>query len=710
VDWVRTSFDRQSVAWLNDFAPSFTVEAAATTRTPARFTGANLPQLGQEIQAVGNKLYSITEIARSTVRSFRDRMKENVLPPRGESVSFSSRLIFGDAKLNDRRTDELFVAWTGYDGEVQPPTSKSQAPNHLTSSFQPSTPRAERESIRSHGQSKQFSFGTAAVRFGTSYFPYSTLGENFDFQKLPGMDRESFWPLAADTVTHWQLFADDIRRDLRLAKAMGFQLIRLHHLELLAPSANPTRQEYLDFLFGELRHLQLKAMLDIYASPEQITGLLTRYGDVVDSVELENEILIWGIPLDRPEEWKQLYAAIRKAAPHVRVHFTSYNNTGMFDRLTALGVNFDRVCLHSYIDTLDAIPSARGYSLALSSYASKVGKPPLITEWNWRGLTRMTEGERAKIYPQIIEGAIGTRGIPDFYQFQFNETLCPNPRVGRGNILRHYELLHLSRRLKPEALVLMDLIRKYSAPDDPLREIPVSFPTKYYNEKRGSVAEISIRNDTKRVQHLRVAVEAPNSLEVRLKSPAELSLRPGQQSRLACSVGVPKGEPGFYYAFARIENDRGQARYAAIEIQNAGQPKFDSAPPDFDWSRPTTVVYGDGAPVLEVETAIGIAETLESASGRQADAAQVSDVPGPALTNHNLVIVGTAASKQLASGMNSPTPTRALLITGGDPEVVEKAGMEFILSYWKNAKDSAARRVGLVTRDLPRGGDAAKLP
>src|SRR5205814_5890035 len=167
---------------------------------------------------------------------------------------------------------------------------------------------------------------------------------------------ESFWPLAADTVNQWRLFADDIRRDLRIAKAMGFALVRLHHLELLGPIEKKVRQEYLDFLFGELRHLKLKAMLDVYASPEQITELLKRYGDVVDSVEIENEVLIWGIPLDRPKYWNEVYDAVKSVAPQVQVHLTGYNNTGMFDRLAALGVKSDRVGLHSYLDSLEAIP------------------------------------------------------------------------------------------------------------------------------------------------------------------------------------------------------------------------------------------------------------------------------------------------------------------------------------------------------------------
>ena len=50
------------------------------------------------------------------------------------------------------------------------------------------------------------------------------------------------------------------------------------------------------------------------------------------------------------------------------------------------------------------------------------------------------------------------------------------------------------------------------------------------------------------------------------------------------------------------------------------------------------------------------------------------------------------------------------MVTGKNSREVEDAGMDLILRYWRFAKDSAARRVGLARKDLPRGGDAAKLP
>jgi len=694
VDWIRTTFkEGPTVAWLNDFAPSFTVQSAGTARTPARWTGANLSQLGQEVQSSKEKLYSITEIARANIRSYRDRLKENVLPPTGESVSFSSRLVFGDDTRDDKATDQMFVAWTSYNEQ------------------------------KSSGATNEVIFGTKSVRFGTSYFPYSTLGENFDSIKLPGMDRESFWPLAADTVNQWPLFADDIRRDLRIAKAMGFQLIRLHHLELLAPIEKKIRDEYLDFLFGELRHLKLKALVDVYTSPDQIKDLLKRYGDVVDSVEIENEVLIWGIPLDRPKQWNEIYEAVKSVAPQVQVHLTGYNNTGMFDRLRALGVKFDRIGLHSYLDSIEALPSARGYALALSSYASKIGKPPLITEWNWRGLTKMTEQERAKIYPQIIEGAIGTRGIPDFYEFQFQETLCPNPRLGRGNILRHYELLHLSRRPKAEAVVLMNLIRKYSAPEDALRVLDVDSPIVHLSDTRPGWADLAINNLSKEPQDLSVTLEPQAGLEARIRTNTTFQLAPRPESfkekplpvgvaagpfekLLPIDLTVTNGEPVFYYCFVRIESKSGLLRYGLIQARNEGAPKFTAAAPKVDWTKPVSVVYGKEAPILEVETAIAIAETLESAMGQDVDAVQADKLQPGDRDRNTLILVGTKESNALVATKKDSS----LVITGKDSSAVEKSGMAFILSYWKNAKDSAARRVGVVEKELPRGVDAARLP
>lgn len=710
LDWLRAdAVEGGSVLWLNDFAPSFTVldESRRNPFRQPRYQGANLPQLGREVQTDGRACLFITEIARDNIRTFRDRLAENVLPEPGDSVRFRSRVLFGSERLSDAASDAAFVGYTGY------------------------------MRIGAASNAVRVEFGVPAVRFGTAYFPYSTLGENFDRLKLPGMDREAFWPLAADTVLRWREFADEIRRDLRLVKAMGFEVVRLHHLELLAPIPESTRREYLDFFFGELRQLRLKAMLDIYASPEAVAALVRRYADVVESVELENEILIWGIPLDRPEEWTRAYHAIKQAAPHVQVHLTGYNNTGMFDRLQRLGVPFDRVALHAYTDAPEAIPSGRGYALALASYASKVGKPPLITEWNWRQFTRLPPDERARLYPRIFESALATRSIPELHQFQFNETLAPNPRTGRGNILRHYELLQLSRRLKPEAAALINVMRQYVAPDNPLRVLDVPPVTARLNESGQGRATVTVRNVGSNSLRLRAALETCGGVESRSDGELARALAPGETWIMPVELRLRAPTPGFYHAFVRLEGDNGFLRYGWIEARLPGAPKLDlstnaavvyprgvAAELDWPWTSPVAVVYGTNAPVLEAETAIAIANTLESAVGQPVDYWQADTVPSELWRANAIILVGTPASHPdvaRASALagrarafvvrltDSGAPPR-LIVGGVDSLAVEEAGMDLLLRWWRSAKDSAARRVGLVAKELPRGRDPARLP
>jgi len=725
VDWLRSTFANNSttVVWLNDFAESFTVRQAAAEKRPARYLNANIPQLGQEMQTAVGSLYSITEIARSNIASYRARFIENVLPLRGEKVSFSSRLIFNNAPLADTSVDDMFVAYAGY---------------------------AEQ---RRMNEGTRVSIGVPFVRFGTNYFPYSTLGENFDMLKLPGMDREAYWPLAADTVTEWRLFADDIRRDLRIAKAMGFELIRLHHLELIAPLDAKVKTEYLDFLFAEMRHLGLRALLDVQMSPEETAGIVARYRNLIDGVEIENEVLIFGINENRQTYWNAVYDAVKKVAPEMRVHLTASTNTEMFTRLAQLGGKTDRIGAHSYMDSLDAIPSARGFALAAANYATKAGKEPVITEWNWRGLTRMTPEARAKAYAPIFENVLKTRSIPEFYQFQFNESLAMNPQTLKG--IRHYEPIWLSRRPKPEAFELMRLVKEYSAPTAPNHMLAVAHEVVTLDANGRGVAQFRITNTSLRALKLRASIETPSNAVATLQSektainlapnafvtvPVSIAIKETSAAKTPAETRTRKGAlPGFYHIFLRLEGEANLVRYGWAEARFAGAPEIDKSTKsevqyidgafDYDFNRPLAVVYGDDASVLELETASALVNSLESATGRPVGIYQLSDLPADMRARGALVVIGISKTNPLipsvagnlshdvsgAKQFVARVPADAahgdlLVVSGASAQDAEKAAMDLIVRYWKYAKDSAARRIGLVAKELPSGGDPAQLP
>jgi hypothetical protein len=653
LDWLALDFGTSAALILNSFNQLSTAldDTQSVRNKSPRFLGASLPQFKNEARNVGGSLYLIGEFAREN-RPYRDRFVESRLPDLGRTIRYDQRIAFTKAMPARETADRDFTAYNTWIGRT-----------------------ADRIEI-----------GVPGVVFGASYFPYSTLGENFGELKMPGQQTDAFWPLSADTVTRWKDFAPDIRRDLRIAKAMGFSVIRLHYVDVIAKLPEATQFEYLDLLFSELRRLQLRAMFSTaftYWSPEQIAARVARYQDVIDRVEIENEVLIWGIPLDRPQYWGRVYNAVKQAAPKVKVHWTGHLNTGIFDRMDDLRVPYDTVSAHSYIDALDAIPSGRGFALAVGNYAARKGKDAIYTEWNWRGLTRMTPEARARIYPPIMENLLATRSIRELYPFQFQQTMCVNPHTRKG--IRQYEPLWLSRRPKPEGFELMKLIERYSAPDTPVRAIAADHPVVDLAGSQGEL-RFRIRNSGMQAMTLQAVAETDDVLRAQLSS-ERITLGPGETRDLRVQVTLAAGAaPGFYHVFLRLQGDRALLRYAWGEVRKTGQPEGAA----FDVNRPIAVVYGENAPNIEMEAAYLLAATIESASGRPVALYSSQDIP--AGETGTLIAVGKTQN------------TAALTIAGYDQAV------EFALRYWLRAKDSGARRVGLVKKSLAAGADVANLP
>jgi hypothetical protein len=736
VDWINTQLaDGTSIAWLNAFAPSFTVHHDATAKRPARWVGANTAQLGQEAILNADALYSITEIARPNIKMYASRLDDNVLPGADQPLKFTSRVIITDQKLTDARVDQLFVAYTGYNSESSsgPPAQPSPGVPEEGESDKLSPQSSVLGTQSSALSPASLSLGVPHVRFGTAYFPYSTLGENFEAWHMPGQSQETYWPLSADTVTHYKLFADEIRRDLRIIKAMGFQSVRLHHLEMLASLPKQVQDDYLEFLFSELKHVGLTALLDVKLPPARIAELVKKYRTQIDGVELDNEILIFGIDDDEVQWFKDAYAAVKSVAPEIPVWLTGHTNTGAFDRLSQLGVSFDKLGQHAYMDSLDAIASGRDYALAFASYGSRVGKPPIITEWNWRFLTRMTPENRAKVYPPIFENVLKTRSVPTIYQFQLQESLAMASHTLRG--IRHYELLNLSRRPRPEALEFMKLIRQYGDPAAPEQAIRTGYEaTEMHAGMHGEVhLGIHMTNTTSRPRHVMLSAEGPDGIDVTIRGQKEYDLQPNQRQTAELVANIPQSAlPGFYHVFARIDGGDAGVTYAWQEIQKPGAPRIDkqqgvhpevhyaNGALDYDFNRKLAVVYGTHASGWEVESAWLLYQTLESATGRPVKIFQMNDLPDELKTRGNLIVVGTPSTNEMIAPAKAKAwithlpanETRGdrLIVAGDNEKDLNLAAIDLTLRYWKYARDAGMRRIPLTDRPIVKGADPNALP
>lgn len=688
LDWASWDVRGLRVGVINGFSPGITIE-----RSPRTWITANRFYVWEYLRRQGNTHYLISEIAgRDPEQPANYRgVKSYTQPGKNETVKLKWRFAVADPAPANWEESQLRI-FAGY----------------------------RRISTSSNGD-VVVDLGAPYVEFGTSYFPYSSMCENFDYFRTPGLDREGWWPFSPDMWERWREFAPQMQTDLRIIKSMGFDWVRLHHLELIGSMERKNALEFLDFYMEQCRTLGLKVLVDTAGSPEWFATIARRYHDVVKLIEIENEILIPGIKPGAPERWTACYNAVKKEAPEIEVFLTGNCNMAMFERLRSLSVPFDRTGYHSYKhgpgweDTFKTLP------LAVADCAAELGTTPVLGEFNWKELTRWSPEARAERFETIYRNVLSQRAVREFFQFHWQETLCVNPRLTRKGI-RHYETIYLDRRPKPEARVLMKLIREYCKPDHPVREVPITIEETRFADGKAS-ATVVVHNNTSRTLNVTLTPECFADVECKLASDNTLKLSPGEKFQIEIDLRLKRPNvAGVYHYFVRADYEN-KSSYGWGIVSNTGAPRFNPEPVlpdlvdypqgltgilDFDWDRPVCVAFGPDASILELEMAYLIFNTLQSATGIKMRLCATTDIPAELLNDGSLILVGTPGSNPLIGKTVSDTGTKGqvtvhstergnkwLLITGKDERCVQAAATDFVLRYWQNAKDSAIRITGM---------------
>ncbi|MDQ3308519.1 MAG: hypothetical protein M3497_00135 [Gemmatimonadota bacterium] len=688
VDWISWRAGNLSIAAVNGFTPVPTIKRDSAWVEASHF------YVWERTRREGDHLYLFSEVAGPNPEQAKSRYMPvtpyaPLLP--GDTVDLKWRLALDPAPTQSWEESQLRV-FAGY-----------------------------RASERA-GTGAVVQLGVPHVTFGTSYFPYSTLTENFDFYRTAGQDRETFWAFSPKLWEHWRTLVPRMRTDLHIIRAMGFEMVRLHHLELLTQMDRAEALAFLDFFTDAARQLGLAIVVDTEGPPEWVAQIAGRYKDIITRFELENEVLIGGIKPGDPARWTALYQAAKQAAPDADVFLTAAGNNGMFERLRQLGVPFDRVGLHAYKHGPQWKESFSSHMLGTAGYASDLGKPVTLGEFNWKELTRLSPEARRPEFAAIYATVLAPRAIPELIQFQLQESLSFNPAIS-GTYTRHYEPLSLDRRPKPEAWELMRLIREYGPADAPVRDLPIAVQEIRFAGGRAT-ASFTVTNRTPRAVTLHLQALSFDGVESRLASPATLTLQPAETHRGQIEVRLAgKGETGTYHHFVRADFG-GKSAFGWGVAANPGSPVFEKVPvlgdrvrypqgvsvvERIDWSRPLAVAFGPGASVIEVETAYTITNTLQSATGRPVRLSSTVDLPDSLRRDGTVVLLGTSASNPLvgagaAKGVAGqgvvvlrPGEGRGqwLILGGADKEGVQAAAIDFVLRYWKNAKDATTRITGL---------------
>ena len=392
----------------------------------------------------------------------------------------------------------------------------------------------------------------------------------------------------------------------------------------------------------------------------------------------------------------------------------------MFERLTALGVPFDRTGIHNYKHGIENICDMDSIAMAVGGYGCSIGKSACLGEFNWKRLTRLSPEIRADYMHQIYSNLLRPRAIPDVCQFHFQETLSANPRRTRIGI-RHYETINLDRRPKLEGLELMKLIQQYTAPSAPVRELPLLIAESNFKDSVAK-ATFTIENKTARTQTLQLE---PVSFEAscKLLTPSSLTLAPGAKIGGIVEIRLkPDAPKGAYHFFIKASYGTRTAIGWGIAA-NAGAPSFDANPvmPELveytdwdntrliDWSLPTCVAFDPACPVLELEMAYQVFNTLQSATGTKLRLCATTDIPAEFNEKGNVILVGNLAAAPFITDAGkkfSPekghviiarhgTRQTRVLLYGTTPVQVAAAATDFTLRYWKNAKDASINITGI---------------
>ncbi len=696
VDWFSWKAGDLSYVAVSGFTPGLTTETS-----PGRWQNANHNYVWEHVRRQGHDIYFISEIAGPdpSQKPGYKGIKAYMPPLKNETVRLRYRL--AAAKSPEQTWQESqFLTFAGY------------------------------RKVATTGQKAVVDLGVPAVEFGTSYFPYSTMCENFDFVRTPTLDREGWWPFAPTMWENWRDLAPQMRTDLRIIRAMGFDWVRMHHLELLGKMDPKNAIAFMDFYMREARGLGLKVLIDTSGTPDWFAKLAGRYKDVVKRIEIENEVLIPGIRPGAPERWTACYNAAKSAAPYTDVFLTGNCNVAIFDRLDALEVPYDRLGYHAYKHHADGKETLSSLAAGMAGVAAAKGKTPVLGEFNWKFLTRLSPEGRAREYAGIFGELLEPRQVPELLQFHWQETLCVNPRLTRQG-LRHYETIYLDRRPKAEAFELMKLIRRYTSPAAPIRELPIQVTNAVFANGKAK-AQFTVTNNTKKTVTVKLTAECFGDAAASLTSAPTITIKPGKSAKGAVQVTLkPNALPGVYHFFIRAQyrhTEPNSASYGWGYACNHGVPTLDGKPvladlveyptglhllDRIDWTKPVCVAFGPDAPVLELEMAYIIANTLQSATGRSIRLCSTSDIPMGTLVNGSLILVGTpqsnpliraqAGSLLLTEGKGSVVflahkdarPAACLIVTGDKPESVQAAATDFVLRYWQQAKDSTCRLTGL---------------
>ncbi|MGI6541495.1 MAG: ABC transporter substrate-binding protein [Limnochordia bacterium] len=381
--------------------------------------------------------------------------------------------------------------------------------------------------------------------------------------------------------------------------------------------------------------------------------------------------------------------------------------------LTNLGIGFDAVGVHEYVDRRESPDYVKDTALAHGWYASQLNKDALIGEFNWRYLARESEAAQAEHFYEIVDALLSQRSIDIFMQYKLSDTYSIQPEQQKG--IRHYELLRLDRTLKPQGYKYLELVRKYGDPQAPINVLRITMPEISIEPDNWRTLTATLHNAGTQTLETPLTWDLPAEVEMRDVGPAGLHLEPGETATLSVQVRLKEGSrPGFYHLFLQTAV-HGRILFGWSSAAYTAQPELDTQSAEFvgvkyvngpavlenvDFIRPGAIVLGDSTE--ELEWSYALYNTLRAATGNtlidRVDAPDLGDrikenlfvvgwcggLAGKLLPAENMALKGNETIVYIGPNPYN-SESKVVVFYGADPG---RAVSDFIYRYWQFAKDA----------------------
>lgn len=459
---------------------------------------------------------------------------------------------------------------------------------------------------------------------------------------------------------------DEIRRNMRIANALGIDWIRIDGISAPNPAQSylggpdgGATLAHLGFLTESARKVGLGLLLRLALSPSDARLVAERFGDAITFYEIDNTHASIG------PNWPQISQEILAVQPQAII---------LLSRSEPLSEGVQAIGRQLKVRPNEPVGTIKDASLSVAGEALRQQKMALVTDFTVGLDLRQTEESQANQLFTAYDALLAQRSLP----FVFHSSLISTPSgSSRGN-----HLLRSDGTPTRGASAFHEIIRRNSSDTHRIKTLDIRMPAVSIRPGASVVVPVTFTNGSSQVLEVKTRLHLPEGLTGDTGE-RSITLRPRQSQTLERAlIAAQELSPGFYHLFEEAhysDTVRIGWTYAAsrgrpaIAMGNRPGPvayvgQFASLD-RIDLSNIRHVIFGRDASDLEVDWAVRLGDSLRRATGT--DIKQWSDerVEGEQTSRSHVLIGNQKTNPEIARLLNQ-LPLNPMELPAGEGVVM----------------------------------------